>query len=166
MNEFRFAGQLGELDEAVSQLSMQVRKRIRAAMREAGQLDGLTQNEVEILLYLERKEINSAKEISKLYGLSPSLVSRSVESLVKKGYLETKQDSKDRRVVRLVTLPKSWKTVERLYRIHDEFMNALFQGITAQEGEVFRRMVKKMMGNLEALPPVNEMNGEREEQKE
>ena len=62
---------------------------------------GLTHNEFEILVFLqENLEYNTAKDIVEFSGLSKGLISRSIESLLKKEMLSIKKDDKDKRIFR------------------------------------------------------------------
>ena len=95
-------GELAGIDEGLAMVMMHIRKSVRAAVRDAAREEGLSQNEIEVLLFLAHKKCDTAREITQFRGISRSLVSKSVDLLMKKGYLEAKQDEKDRRVIHLL----------------------------------------------------------------
>ena len=146
-------GELAGIDEGLAMVMMHIRKSVRAAMRDAAREEGLSQNEIEVLLFLAHKKCDTAREITQFRGISRSLVSKSVDLLMKKGYLEAKQDEKDRRVIHLLLLPKAEKTIEKLNIIRREFMRKLCEGITREEADAFMVIVRKMAGNVQKNIP-------------
>ena len=144
-------GELAGIDEGLAMVMMHIRKSVRAAVRDAAREEGLSQNEV--LLFLAHKKCDTAREITQFRGISRSLVSKSVDLLMKKGYLEAKQDEKDRRVIHLLLLPKAEKTIEKLNIIRREFMSKLCEGITREEADAFMVIVRKMAGNVQKNIP-------------
>lgn len=129
-----------------------IQKNLRAAMRSALGGEELSPNEIEVLVFLrQRKEddtYNTAREIARVQGRSRSLVSKSVDSLVKRGYIEAKQDLEDRRVVRLSLLPRAEDTVEKLARARERFLSGLCAGITQEEFNAFHAIVRKIEENV------------------
>lgn len=146
----RICNTLG-MDENLSVVMMRVRRSVRTALREAVREEGLTQNEIELLLFLDRGRYNTARDVSRMRGMPRSLVSKAVDQLVRRGYVETCQDQKDRRVVRLALLEPAHPVVERLVQARKEFYAQLCQGITQEEAAVFYTMVEKMVENLNRL---------------
>ena len=146
-------GELAGIDEGLAMVMMHIRTSVRAAMRDAAREEGLSQNEIEVLLFLAHKKCDTAREITQFRGISRSLVSKSVDLLMKKGYLEAKQDEKDRRVIHLLLLPKAEKTIEKLNIIRREFMRKLCEGITREEADAFMVIVRKMAGNVQKNIP-------------
>ncbi len=65
--------------------------------REVCQAAGISRQESNLLLSLEQGERVTSNEISRRLELSPSRVSRIVDSLLNKGYLERETSSDDRR---------------------------------------------------------------------
>ena len=103
-----------EMDEGMSLIMMRMRRSLRTVLREAVLEEGLTPNEIEVLLFLEHGTYNTARDISRLRGMPRSLVSKAVDQLVRRGYVESSQDKQDRRVSRLQLLPASQSAVQRL----------------------------------------------------
>lgn len=137
------------MEENLAVVMMRVRRSVRTALREAVRDDGITQNEIEVLLFLERGKFDTARDISQVRGMPRSLVSKAVDQLVKRGFLETCQDKQDRRVVRLRLLPPARELVEKLVQARKDFFTQLCQGITQEEREAFYSMVEKMTKNLD-----------------
>lgn len=150
---------LPDMEESLAQVMMRVRRSVRLALRQAGAQEGLSQNEIEVLLLLYVGRWDTARDISRARGLPRSLVSKSVDQLLKRGYIETRQDPQDRRVARLRLLPPAQAAVERLNQAKGVFFSQLCQGITPEEAAAFRSLVDKMMQNLDGLLPEGEPEG-------
>ena len=137
------------MEDNLAVVMMLVRRSVRAALREAVREEELTQNEIEVLLFLERGKFDTARDISRVRGMPRSLVSKAVDQLVKRGMIEACQDKLDRRVVRLRLLPPAQDLVKKLVAARKEFFNQLCQGITKEEAAAFYSMVEKMTKNLD-----------------
>lgn len=113
---------------------------------------GLTHNEFEILVFLqENLEYNTAKDIVEFSGLSKGLISRSIESLLKKEMLTIKKDDKDKRIVRLYISDSAIETIDLLNKISNEFCRLLLEDLKDEELIVFDNILNKMIKNLNNL---------------
>jgi DNA-binding MarR family transcriptional regulator len=144
------------MEENLAVVMMRVRRNVRTALREVVREEGLTQNEIEVLLFLQRGTFDTARDISQVRGMPRSLVSKAVDQLVRRGLVEAVHDQSDRRVVRLRLLPSAQQMVDRLVRARQEFFAQLCQGVTEQEASAFYSMVGKMTENLDRLHAVQE----------
>ena len=148
------------MEENLTVVMMRVRRSVRTALREAVREEGLTQNEIEVLLFLERGKFDTARDISQVRGMPRSLVSKAVDQLVKRGFVETCQDKQDRRVVRLRLLPSAKALVDKLVQTRRQFFAQLCQGITQEEAAAFYSMVEKMTKNLNECKVLSESSPE------
>lgn len=137
------------LEEDLTVVMMRVRRSVRAALREAAREEGLSQNEIEVLLFLTQGRFDTARDISRLRGMPRSLVSKAVDQLMQRGYVAACQDQRDRRVMRLRLLPKAQPTVDKLLEGKRAFFARLCRGVTSQEAQAFYSMVGKMVLNLD-----------------
>lgn len=113
---------------------------------------GLTHNEFEILVFLqENLEYNTAKDIVEFSGLSKGLISRSIESLLKKDMLTIKKDEKDKRIFRLYISESATETMAILNKISNEFCKLLLEGLQEEELIAFDSILNKMIKNLNNL---------------
>lgn len=154
-----------EMDEGMSLIMMRMRRSLRTVLREAVLEEGLTPNEIEVLLFLEHGTYNTARDISRLRGMPRSLVSKAVDQLVRRGYVESSQDKQDRRVSRLQLLPASQSVVQRLAQARGDFLSKLCKGVTQEEFAAFFSMVEKMVANLGDMPLEDELRLENEFEK-
>lgn len=152
------------MEENLTVVMMRVRRSVRTALREAVREEGLTQNEIEVLLFLQRGKFDTARDISRVRGMPRSLVSKAVDQLVKRGFVETCQDKQDRRVVRLRLLPPAQSIVDKLVEARKEFFARLCQDITREEAAAFYSMVDKMTKNLSEMKDLSQRPGEEEKE--
>lgn len=109
----------------------------------------LTQAEVDILLFLNNnKPLDTAKDITEYRYISKSLVSKSVESLLKRGYLSCETDSKDKRIIHLTIEPPAIEIVDRLLAVQRNFVATLFKDITDEEYEITKKVLSKINYNI------------------
>ena len=138
-----------EMDEGMSLIMMRMRRSLRTVLREAVLEEGLTPNEIEVLLFLEHGTYNTARDISRLRGMPRSLVSKAVDQLVR----------------RLRLLPASQSAVQRLAQARGDFLSKLCKGVTQEEFAAFFSMVGKMVDNLGDMPLEDELRLENEFEK-
>ncbi|HII4433126.1 TPA: MarR family winged helix-turn-helix transcriptional regulator [Clostridium perfringens] len=113
---------------------------------------GLTHNEFEILVFLqENLEYNTAKDIVEFSGLSKGLISRSIESLLKKEMLSIKKDDKDKRIFRLYISPSANETLNVLNKVSNRFFKLLLEDLKDEELMFFDEVLNKMIKNLNNL---------------
>lgn len=115
---------------------------------------GLTQNEIDVLLFLKRHPaMDTAVDIASCCSLSRSLVCKSVENLLKKNYLAVHTDPHDRRYLHLELTQEAKKVLTELAELGDEFWTILQKGIKEDEMDMFLKVLKKMRNNLESIVP-------------
>lgn len=137
------------LEEAMTSAMVLVRKKFRSRIRESIQGCGLSQNELEVLLYLSTHPENTAKDLSSCRGVSRSLVSKSVDMLMRQGYIRVEQDQQDRRKLRLFLEPKADGLVQKMQAAKQDFIRQVFEGISSQDLAGLTVILQKMMDNLQ-----------------
>ena len=66
----------------------------------------LTQNEIDVLLFLyNNSPLDTARDIARYRAMSKSMISKSVDSLYRKGYLSYEIDEIDKRCIHLKIEP-------------------------------------------------------------
>ncbi|MGD9566906.1 MAG: MarR family winged helix-turn-helix transcriptional regulator [Sedimentibacter sp.] len=109
----------------------------------------LAQAEADILLFLNNnKPLDTAKDITEYRFISKSMVSKSVESLLKKGYLSCNADSTDKRSIHLIIEPVAIPTVKKLLEVQKNFLSILFKDIAEDEYEATKRVLNKINYNI------------------
>ncbi|MDL2233879.1 MarR family winged helix-turn-helix transcriptional regulator [Ruminococcaceae bacterium OttesenSCG-928-L11] len=110
---------------------------------------GLSQNEKDVLLFLSHNATcNTASDIAKYRSISKSLVSKSVDSLVHRGYLELHPDRHDRRCVHLHPTAEAAPLLRQLHQAQLGFFEALGEGLSREERDTLLRLMAKIGDNI------------------
>ena len=89
-----------------------------------------------------------AKDIAENFEISTSLVCRSVDSLIKKGYIDTKKDEKDKRITHLILKDEAKPIVEALKENREKNNKILLKDIDEKELKIFNKVLDKMKDNI------------------
>lgn len=110
----------------------------------------LTTNEILFLLQLDRNERNnSASEIVDELMITKSHLSKSIDSLYKRGYIEKMVDEGDKKIVRLFILSSCHELINELKKIEKEMYKKVVAGINKDDLIVFERVLKQIQNNFE-----------------
>ena len=108
----------------------------------------LNQAEGNVLLFLYNNELDTAKDISEYRSISKSLVSKSIDSLHKKGYIYIKEDKEDKRVNRLYLTKASKNVVKNLHLAQMNFFRLLEKDIEKDDLLLVDEILKKIYNNV------------------
>lgn len=109
----------------------------------------LTQFEVDVLGFLHiYPECDTAKQICELRNLPKATVSVAVDKLTKKGYLYTKRDKSDRRIVHLKVTDSASDAIESIMSDYEKFTEILFYGFTQEEMDTWAILQEKITTNI------------------
>lgn len=108
----------------------------------------LSPNEIDLLVALDMGVYDTAKEIADNFEISKSLVCRSVDSLTKKGYIDTKKDEKDKRVSHLILREEAKPIVDALKENRKKTTEDLLLGIDKEELKIFSKVLNQMKDNM------------------
>lgn len=113
---------------------------------------GLPPLALDILLFLANNpEHNTAKDICRMRGHKPGIVSVHVERLVNDGLLERREMPGDRRQTRLVCTERAQDIITRGREIQWKFGLRLMEGISKEDHEIMRRCFEKIDINLDEI---------------
>ena len=130
---------------SLSKLSKVYRAEVKTEMPDSD----FSPHELDLITFLSNNEMDTSKEIADFLGLSKSLIARSVDSLVAKGYLETNVDEGDRRYIHLVLTDRAKPIADRLRNIRKQFISSMTEGINQEQFTQFEAMLEKMVANVE-----------------
>ena len=109
----------------------------------------LTQNEIDVLLFLWKNEkYDTARDIAEYHHLSRSLISKSVDGLSRKGLLCIVQDRQDRRFIHLKLSSDAKEITNKLFKIEEKFYKSLQKDISQDELKVFLSVLRKIRKNI------------------
>ena len=102
---------------------------------------GINATEMGILLFLSgNPSLDTAKDIVENRMMTKSSVSRAVDSLVRQGYIRTREDASDRRIIHLVLEEKADPVIKLGMQAQEEAFFFLSRGISEKELENFCRI--------------------------
>ncbi len=111
---------------------------------------GISKSEMDILLFLSNyPTVDTAKEIVEQRGIAKSHVSKSVDSLVKRGMLRVFPDEDDRRICHLQIQETTSPVIQKGKEAQTAFLNLLFQNISSEEKKMMEAVLRKMECNVQ-----------------
>ena len=112
----------------------------------------LTRNELDILLFLyNNPEYNRAADIVSRRGIAKSHVSLSVTTLEEKGLLLRRFSEQDRRTAHLELQEPGRVIADRARQKQLQYLTMLYQGISEEEFEIWRNIMKRIRNNIIAI---------------
>ena len=114
--------------------------------------EAFSPNEMNVLIFLSNNpSINTAKELTVTMGDSKGLVCRSVDALVRRGYLTSEEDAKDHRILHLRLTQKAAPVIGQMRVSMDHFSQTVTRGISEEELAVYTRVQHQIYANIEAM---------------
>ena len=111
---------------------------------------GIPQTAFDIVMFLANNpEYYTAKDICKIRGIKPNLVSFHVEKLVQEEYLIREAIPGDRRQVKLILTEKADVIVEKGRAVQQHYREILTDQIAPSDLEAFQRCMDTIRQNIE-----------------
>src|SRR5699024_3116903 len=108
----------------------------------------LTVMEADVISFLRNNPgKDTAVDIVELRGLSKGAVSKAVESLIRKSFLERIPDTEDRRRIHLKLKPEAEPVTEMIDEVKEEFLNTHQGTFTSEEMEAQSRFIQRVFDN-------------------
>ncbi len=124
-----------------------MRRRFDARAREIG----LTRAQWRVLTQLRRREGINQTALAEIMEIEPISLSRHIDRLVEKDFVERRPDPRDRRAWRLFLRPAAQPVLDRLRAVSHENSKEVLQGIPEAESEALVDTLLKIKANLVAL---------------
>lgn len=131
-------------------LSGQLYKKLREVVYKPVAKDyNLSMLDIRVLLFLKDHDMyDTARDIVEVHYLTKSYVSKSIETLIEKGYLKRKQDAHDRRCIHLELQEKALPVIAYVKVKQTELLEILFKGVTEEEKHIIRVVAEKISCNI------------------
>lgn len=108
--------------------------------------------ELEILYFLSKNETqNTSTDIRKHLLMNKGHISQAVESLCERNYLIAVPDKEDRRYIHYILTKEAHSMVEEIISNRTALTEAVLEGISSEELQVFKSVSKKISRNIEKL---------------
>jgi DNA-binding MarR family transcriptional regulator len=108
---------------------------------------GLTPTKLSVLLGVDRRGRTRISELAEIEALNPTLLSRTISTLVEAGLLDRVSDAGDRRAAWVQVTGEGHRLAESMRRERTEVVNRGMSALPATE----RRLVEQAIPALEAL---------------
>ena len=105
--------------------------------------------ELDILSFLDySSEGDTAKDIMLTKHISKAHVSKSVDNLKKRGYIQLREDKEDHRKFHISLTESGVSVLHEFLKIRNECKEILFRNITQGEKAVLNQVLEKMQDNI------------------
>ena len=109
-----------------------------------GEYKDVTANDMHVIEAIGTDRKKNMSAVAKTLGVTMGTLTISVNSLVKKGYVERIRSEEDRRVV-LVFLTEKGKGAYRHHqKFHEDMISAVLEDLSEQEREVLEKSLSKL----------------------
>lgn len=135
------------LEKSMKRYRKLVQKRITEAKYD------ISVNQVILLSNLREKPKSSQVELAELIFKDFASVTRMVDLLVKKGYLNRVESSIDRRKKDLLLTPKCIVMLDNLIPVIKEYRKTALQNLTKNDIQIVRSFLKQLIANCEKHAP-------------
>ena len=98
---------------------------------------------------LHQEDSMSQKELAKRLNVTPPSITSMIKKMEQEGYIIRKADEQDQRVMRLTLAKKGKDCVAYVIKTAEKLEEIVFEGMTAEEKMLFRRLLLQILENLE-----------------
>ena len=114
--------------------------------------ENLSPNEIDILLFLSNNpSIDTSKQLVYFLDVSKGLICRSIDSLVKKGFVTSSPDEKDRRIQRLKLTKNADSVIRQLSQVSEYIDSVILEGISKEEIEQTKNTLEKIIDRFNVI---------------
>ena len=105
--------------------------------------------ELDILAFLHsEKNIDTAKGIIQKKHLSKAHISKSIDNLRAKGFIQLNEDMDDHRVLHISLTEKSEEVIGKVIRAYEECKEIMERNISPDELEIVKNVIRKINQNI------------------
>jgi len=138
--------------EPVGLLIAAARRRMKRAVQVRVAPHGLSPQQFWVLIHIDEAEGPSLGEVAARLRLDAPTASRAVTQLLRRKLVKAEGDRGDRRRVRLWLTPQGRERIAVLRRVAADLRSATVHGLTRDEEEDLRQLLRKLIANLDTLP--------------
>ena len=137
--------------EPIGLLIAAARRRMKRALQDRVAPHGLTPQQFWVLVNIDEAEGPSLGEIAARLRLDAPTASRAVTQLLRRKLVKAEGDRGDRRRLRLWLTAIGRGKIGPLRALAAELRSAAVHGLSRDEEETLRALLRKIIGNLDAL---------------
>lgn len=102
-----------------------------------------------ILFLLHKEKSMSQKDLARRLNVTPPSITSMIKKMEQDGYITRKTDEQDQRVMRLTLTDKGNSCIDYVKSVAERMDQKVFEGISAEEKMLFRRLLLQIIENLE-----------------
>jgi len=141
------AGRAGHFDQYTNKTHLAFAKMHRSLLDHCH----LCMNALMMLEVLdENPRCRTPKDLSHILGLKSNIIYLHLNQLVEEGYLDRHTDEQDHRKITLTCTRKAKALLKRAYEIRDECSRQMIAGVSPEDLEAYRRVIRKIEENIDS----------------
>lgn len=109
-----------------------------------GQYKNMTSNDMHVIEAIGLGDAKNMTAVAKVLNVTTGTLTISVNSLVKKGYVERIRSEEDRRVVLVSLTQRGRKAFSHHQKFHKEMIDSIVEGLSEEEKEVLQNSLLKL----------------------
>ena len=109
-----------------------------------GEYKDVTANDMHVIEAIGTDRKKNMSSVAKTLGVTMGTLTISVNSLVKKGYVERIRSEEDRRVVLVLLTEKGKGAYRHHQKFHEDMISAVLEDLSEQEREVLEKSLSKL----------------------
>ena len=104
--------------------------------------------EIDIIMFLHKHDIDTAKDIIQSNHLSKAHVSKSIDNLKAGGFIEIVEDVNDRRVLHINLTDKAGEVIEMANEVFEECRKIMTRDISQEEINTVKSIMRRVIDNV------------------
>lgn len=132
------------LERTIREIKRDFNRRLKATYPDLS----ITSDQWVILKRISEREALNQREVAAVTGKDPASITRTLDLLAKKAWVERQEIANDRRAYQVVLTDEGKDLVERLTPLAKETREAGLNGIAAEEFEQFKLTLNKIFENV------------------
>lgn len=106
----------------------------------------LTYNDMHIIEAIGMQEPRKMSEIAKIMSVTTGTLTRAVDALEKKGYVQRQRSRQDKRVIHIILTRRGICAYQHHEKFHQEMIAFILEHVSEEESIVLRRALERLMG--------------------
>ncbi|MGN9160021.1 MarR family winged helix-turn-helix transcriptional regulator [Clostridium sulfidigenes] len=137
-----------DLDDCIAFITNKSAKKLADEFNRRLQENGTTRVQWIALFYIGKAGEISQKELSDYMDIKESSMVRLIDRMEKEELVERRKDSEDRRITKIILTDKGKFLKEELMPRGQEFQDDVLKGISKENLEIFKEVLKRMTDNI------------------
>jgi len=105
----------------------------------------ISYHDMHVIEAIGKNESGKMSEIAKVMSVTTGTLTRTIDSLEKKGYVRRRRSSQDKRVVHIALTDRGVHAFEHHERFHQDMIAYILQGLSVEESVVLKDALEKLM---------------------